>query len=161
MQTWGTLSKGSDVQWACPEYDEWFDLIGHHRDSDDLAESNWEVALQRLGGESETVVIVRFGHWAVGWVEELFIAPNSPQVAIAEDMLKELENYPVLDDEHFWEKERAHAEIVWQECYSQDERIKLMRKYPEEFDRAFKNFGNLRNCVRGADFCGEASLVLN
>jgi hypothetical protein len=151
MQTWGTLSKGSDVQWACPEYDEWFDIIGHHRDSDDLAESNWEVALERLGGESETVVIVRFGHWAVGWVEELFVAPNSPHLAIAEEMLKQLENYPILDEEHFCEKERT----------SQEERIKLMRRYPEEFDRAFENFGTLRDCVRGADFCGEPSLVLD
>lgn len=44
---------------------EWFVApIGRNRDSDLLAESNWDEAFRLLGGESEQVQVHRFGHWA-------------------------------------------------------------------------------------------------
>ena len=43
------------------------------RDSDCLKQSNFAVMLRELGGESETVIVVRESHWAVGWVEWIAI----------------------------------------------------------------------------------------
>ena len=43
--------------------------LGQSRDSDCLEQSNFAVMLHELGGESDTVIVVRESHWAVGWVE--------------------------------------------------------------------------------------------
>lgn len=39
---------------------------GRSRDSDTLEESNFIEMLKALGGETETVLVVRESHWAVG-----------------------------------------------------------------------------------------------
>jgi len=73
-----------------------------HRDSDTLACSNWQVLLDRLGGESETIVVERFFHWAVGWIDYLLVDPaDTERVSIAEKSRESLNDYPVLDEEHF------------------------------------------------------------
>jgi len=54
--------------------DDWFILtVAHTRDSGFMEESNWRVALDRLGGESDTVEVVRFSHWGPGWVERILV----------------------------------------------------------------------------------------
>ena len=50
-------------------YEGYFVGLGQCRDSDALERSNFASAIEALGGETETVFIVRAGHWAVGWVE--------------------------------------------------------------------------------------------
>jgi hypothetical protein len=52
-------------------------VLTRSRGSDTLTESNWQVALDRLGGESDTVAIHRFGHWACGWWEALTVFRSS------------------------------------------------------------------------------------
>ena len=44
-------------------------VYAQNRDSDRLTRSNFECILKELGGESETVCVIRYGHWACGWVE--------------------------------------------------------------------------------------------
>ena len=63
-------------RWQMPRHyfgETWPDYysagVGQSRDSDCLEQSNFAVMLERLGGESETVIVVRESHWAVGWVE--------------------------------------------------------------------------------------------
>lgn len=81
-------------------------FLGQHRDSDVLTRSNFEVALERLGGESETVQVIREGHWAVGWVEWIKIDANDFEaLKAADEMMKALDGYPVLDESHYSEKE--------------------------------------------------------
>jgi hypothetical protein len=46
---------------------------GQSRDSDALERSNFSCMLKALGGESETVIVVRETHWLVGWVEWIAI----------------------------------------------------------------------------------------
>lgn len=84
------------------------------RDSETLERSNFEVALQWLGGESETVEVHRFGHWGPGWFEIIIVDPKSPQYNIAEEIEAALAYYPVLDDMHFSELEYNEAREEWE-----------------------------------------------
>src|SRR5260370_30310285 len=56
---------------------EWPDYfssgVGQSRDSVALERSNFECTLKALGGESETVIVVRESHWSIGWVEWIAI----------------------------------------------------------------------------------------
>lgn len=88
--------------------------FGQHRDSDALVRSNFITALKALGGESETVIIVREGHWAVGWVEWIAIHQDNATALEIADGLKERESdYPVLDEQHFSDLEYTEAADYW------------------------------------------------
>jgi len=112
--------------------------FGVHRDSDPLSESNYAVALQRLIAEAKIdpwdvrylsypdfdadapIAIAGFGHWAVGWVDELMVRADRPDLlAVCQEMLNDIDDYPVLDEDHFiqHEWERNHPEG---ECYCDD-----------------------------------------
>jgi hypothetical protein len=76
------------------------------RDRDDLEASNCAVALARLGGETDTVVVVRESHWAVGWVEWIAIHQDDEKaLRIADELREAYENYPVLDEDDFSERD--------------------------------------------------------
>ena len=128
-------------------------VLTRSRDSDCLTESNWEVALEQLGGEeNEHVEIHRFGHWACGWWEALVVKEGTNQHRIAQEITSSLSDYPVLDDEHFTQKEMEHANDVWQDCYCSEERIEYLRKNKSELRNYFIKFGDLLNCARG-NYC--------
>ena len=84
--------------------------IGRNRDSDMLAESNWDVGLAMLGGESEDVEVHRFGHWACGWFEIILVRPDSEACTMAQRLEDTLAEYPVLDDEDFSRREEEEEE---------------------------------------------------
>lgn len=92
---------------ACEHRQDWVvHPCSQTRDSDALARSNYRVALEILGGESDTVETHRFGHWACGWLEIILVHPSR-----AEDVAKTacaLADYPVLSDEDF-------SELEWEE----------------------------------------------
>lgn len=87
-----------------PDYPTTISVVGQSRDSGLLEQSNFRSALELLGGESETVLVVRDSHWAVGWVETLRVE-LSDKVAIKKacEILAALENYPVVDDDDYSE----------------------------------------------------------
>ena len=88
--------------------------LGIHRDSSRVARSNFDVFLRELGGESETVHVVREGHWAVGWVEWIAIHQDDETACeIADEMLCALDDYPVLDDTHLSELENQEIGEQW------------------------------------------------
>jgi len=61
--------------------------VRQSRDSDALERSNFECMLKALGGESETVIVVRETHWAVGWVEWIAIHESDDKaLKIADDI---------------------------------------------------------------------------
>ena len=130
-------------------------VLTRNRDSDCLTESNWECALEQLGGESETVEIHRFGHWACGWWEALCVKAGSEAEKIGAEIESALEAYPVLNDEHFSEKEQDEANQIWQSCYDEKERIEYIRENRSQFE--FWGFSDLLQCVRGDFFGGYAS----
>jgi hypothetical protein len=108
---------------------EFLVLLGRNRDSDILTESNFAQALQALGGESNSVQVHRFGHWACGWYELILIDPSdAAALAIAEDIEASLSDYPVLNDEDFSNREYEIACQQWQR-ESVSERVSLIQRY--------------------------------
>lgn len=130
------------------------------RDSDDLEESNFYTALAAIGGESETVHVVRESHWAVGWVEWIAIHQDDAKaLEIADGLRERVEDYPVLDENDWSEREQESADTVWRDCYSPAERIRYIRENRSQFD--FHGFADLMGCARGQYFAGYASDLLN
>lgn len=88
--------------------------VGQSRDSDALERSNFTCMLRELGGESETVTIVRESHWLVGWVEWIAIHQDDEKsLRIADDIASDLEAYPVIDDDHYSHLEYTEAADYW------------------------------------------------
>lgn len=105
-------------------------FLGQNRDSDVLTRFNFQYALEKLGGESETVEVIRNGHWACGWIE--FIAIHESDVRalqLADSMMDDLDSYPVLDDCGFSQME--HDENME---YLASEMAYFMRNLCEELD---------------------------
>jgi hypothetical protein len=129
--------------------------VGQSRDSDCLERSNFAAMLAALGGESETVIVVRESHWAVGWVEWIAIHEgDTAALAIADEQQERLQNYPVLDEEDWSQREQEEADEVWRRCYSWQERITYIRQHREHFE--FPCYADLVGCVRGQYFAGYA-----
>jgi hypothetical protein len=132
---------------------------GRSRDSDDLEESNFATMLEDLGGESDTVIVVRESHWAVGWVEWIAIHQDDRKaLQIADRNQGRLADYPVLDENDWSEREQESASTVWRECFDVSERIAYIRKHPDQFD--FNGWADMRDCVAGRYFSGYASALL-
>lgn len=132
-------------------YYDYFVLIGRHRDSDDLTNANFDAALKLLGGETETmpvlhqylhdnldtdlngnppaVIIARASHWAVGWSEFIGIyALAFDKIEIGNNILQQLDNYPVLDESLYDEYQTKSAQLTW-ECLNYIERRNACMKY--------------------------------
>jgi hypothetical protein len=102
-----------DSYWGA-EWPEYFVFIGQSRDSDALTRSNFECGLRALGGESDSVLVIRESHWAVGWVEWIGINESNVEAILAADaMACALADYPVLNESHFSELESAEADEYW------------------------------------------------
>jgi len=100
--------KGSFLR----EQGDWLVIpCGRNRDSLCLDESNFHTAVTLLGGESETVEIHRFGHWACGWYEIIIVKPEGWAADIAAKIEADLDNYPVLDEDDWTNRE---SEAKWE-----------------------------------------------
>jgi hypothetical protein len=133
---------------------------GQSRDSDALERSNFACMLKAIGGESDTVQVVRESHWAVGWVEWIAIHGDDEAALRIADMVQELlKDYPVVNEEHWSELEREDANETWMNCYSQQERIDYIRCHRSQFE--FHDMADLIGCVRGQYFAGDACELLN
>ena len=104
----GALTKWvQESNYLGKEYSEYYRGPGRSRDSEILEKSNFAVALERLGGESDTVLVARSGHWLCGWVEEILVHPSDVEaVAELQVIVSELQQYPVLDDEDYSDREQ-------------------------------------------------------
>jgi hypothetical protein len=83
--------------------------IVHTRDSDALVRSNFVSIfnhLKDLSNKNNLELgpdILRFGHWACGWVEYLVIPKNDILVKETEQILNKLDDYPVFDEDLYSE----------------------------------------------------------
>lgn len=140
------------------EYRDWYGVVGRSRDSSCVEESNFQVALEQLGGEGENVRVERYGHWAVGWIEEIYVRPGSPQHQIAEEIEESLESYPVLDDEDLAERETELADQIWGEMSAQ-ERLDHFRENRQDW--SVSGVGALVvSVVRGDYYAGCPSSLI-
>jgi hypothetical protein len=88
--------------------------VGQSRDSDALERSNFSCMLQDLGGESDTVEVVRESHWLVGWVEWIAIHQDDEKALRVADANKaRMEDYPALNEDHWSELEWTEAADFW------------------------------------------------
>lgn len=105
--------------------------VSQTRDSNELDQSNFAEALKMLGGESETVEVHRFGHWGPGWFEIILIDPSDAErVRVAEEIAEALENYPVLNETDYSEREWESFLQGWEDYGRQD----FIRKLEKDFD---------------------------
>lgn len=122
LQKWTRPDNYAGADW--PDY---FVFLGQHRESDALTRSNFERGLALIGGESETVRVVRERCSFVGWVEWIAIH-ESDTVARdkAQSILERLDGYPVVDEDHLSDLEWREADEMWQRLTVR-ERVDLCR----------------------------------
>jgi hypothetical protein len=137
------------------EWPEYFSAgVGRSRDSDCLEESNFHAMLAALGGESDTVQVVRESHWAVGWVEWIAIHESDEKSLRTADRLRsDLDDYPILDEEDFSEREEHECEVMWRMGFHPSDRIRRLRD-----SGCTTGFRELRAAVNG-DWHAAASLL--
>lgn len=106
---------------------DWYVVpVSRTRDTGPMEESNFESALEILGGERENIVEVhRFGHWGPGWFEILIVNPRAGvTMKKALSIENSLADYPILDEEDWSEKEWEAMNEAWGNL-SLSERIDL------------------------------------
>lgn len=155
LKRWTKPDHYAGASW--PDY--YSSSVGQSRDSDTLERSNFECMLTALGGESDTVLVIRESHWAVGWVEWIAIhETDATALQRADEIRAALDDYPVIDEMHWCELEHDEANEVWQNCFDWRERIKYIRDNFTQFE--FHDYADMLGCVRGQYFAGYASELL-
>lgn len=110
-------------------YDYYQAGFGRSRDSDILEESNFECALDKLGGESSKVLVARSSHWACGWVECILIHKTAyAKLKIADQLAADFKSYPIVNESDFSERE---LEYITE--YAQDTRKELATALAKHF----------------------------
>lgn len=120
------LAKWEYAENYCGEdYSDYFVGPSRHRDSQPLEESNFEAALERLGGETKrNVIVARSSHWAVGWVEQILVHKSAKaKLKILAEIKRDLEEYPVLDDDDFYSREREALDEYVADVYGQWDQV--------------------------------------
>lgn len=110
LHRWTKPENYAGASW--PEY--YSSGFGRSRDSSALERSNFECALNKLGGETATVRVIRESHWAVGWVEWIAIhQSDEPSLRTADELVKGYEQYPVVNEDHWSMLEFTEAQEYW------------------------------------------------
>jgi len=118
-----------DREYSGTSYSEYFQVIGRARDSHHIDVSNFETALARLGGESETVIVARATHWAVGWVETVMVhESDSAALTVAQEICDDLDAYHALDEEDCVRRESEATAALWEQLPLR-ERVEICGKY--------------------------------
>jgi hypothetical protein len=82
-----------------------------------------------LGGESETVLVIRDSHFAVGWVESIYVHQSDiAALATADRLLAKLDDYPVVHEDDWSELEYETAAEYWASMRVK-ERIEWCKRY--------------------------------
>ena len=142
-------------------HDNWYMIGGRSRDSDILEESNFATMLDMLGGESDDVFIYHVGHWACGWIEEILINPdNQDMVKIAQDIEKQLDDYPILNEDDYSERESQDQIETWENASRADFRDMLEARFDvelsdDDIDRLFYDVSDTIGEYWENDGCGS------
>lgn len=133
---------------SLPDKQKWLVVpCGQNRDSGILDQSNFKAALDMLGGESDTVEVHRFGHWACGWFEIIIAAPElAGQV---EQIEARLEEYPVLDGD-------AHSEMETEAILEAWENMGMRERIEFAVENGHPMFAARRGVFDCDNDCGDA-----
>ena len=120
----------------------WYIVLSTHPGADTVTQSNFSVAIQRLSGirgrtpnpggnlpdlpglvvdnwaivdnvQVDNWAIETSGHWLVGRLEKLIVEPGTKAEEIAREIVEQLEDYPLLDEEHHSNLESEKTEELW------------------------------------------------
>lgn len=132
----GNWMKAKNFGWHNQPEDAhlWGHYVLFHRDSQALDRSNGEVTLRRFRDrfeeqEGDSWNEERHSHWAVGHVTALTVRAldpegnPTPEAELLLEIIDALEDYPILDEDHFSSLEYEEALETLQNCYD----------VPEEF----------------------------
>lgn len=128
-----------------PDRQSWFVApLAQTRDSGPLDKSNFDAAVKLLGGESDSVEVYRFGHWGPGWVEIILVDnAAADKVAVLDEIVAALEDYPVLDEEDFSKREWDDYLEAWENYGRSD--------FVSDILRPMINFDGVEDLITGAD----------
>lgn len=123
-------SFSHDYGGTLPFHDEFKGLmtsgIGRHRDSEMLDESNFDTAKALFEDAGICTRVLSFGHWAVGWVEGLYIPATIAAAKVAREIAQRLESYPVLDEDDYSERQSDAIAGYWERA-GMGERIEMCK----------------------------------
>ena len=142
-------------KWSYPadymgcDYEGYYILYSMHRDSDHLTISNFETILKLFEDigvnvvedydmsdkKHPSVINVRMKHWLVGWIDTIMIYEDaSPAIwDHVESINKALSDYPILDDDNYYEKEQNIINESY-ESYIKDEFMDIIKNYFDLYD---------------------------
>ena len=87
------------------DYDDYYVVYTTSRDADLLGQSNWNAMLEKLEN-MDGVEVIRASHWAVGWVEFIIVHEDFEDALMeADNLIAQLNEYPVLDEEDWSQRE--------------------------------------------------------
>jgi hypothetical protein len=101
----------------------WYALpFSRTRDAEALELSNYTVITDDLmETHPEAFEVHSFGHWAVGWVERLYVrADDALAIRDAQKWADALASYGIADEEHYSATEYEQNHPSETECYSSD-----------------------------------------
>lgn len=86
------------------------------RDSDLLEQSNWLCMLDYLEETKTRYSLLRFAHWACGWIEIATFKKDTSEFALRwiDTKLQELDDYPIWNDDHYSEIEQEDKLDQWE-----------------------------------------------
>lgn len=93
-----------------------------HRDANTLTRSNWRVIHEDLTGRfPDSVESHSFGHWAVGWVERLYVRRDADEaIAAAGEWIDTLESSGIADKSDLSELESDEITASWRQYLNLD-----------------------------------------
>lgn len=124
------LAVSRETGWNLDEYareHEWSAVglgpVGQSRDSGPYERSNMRAATALLDAAGARYAVASFGHWAVGWIEELAHDAGDPAtVAAVADIAARLSRYPLLDEDDAyaeeWTENHPQGTRLGQYCYA-------------------------------------------
>lgn len=136
------MSRYAPKPWIRPSsylgatWEGWLVFLSRNRDSDLLTNHNFETAFAALDKvsadhpteDTRTVQIVSENHWACGWVEWIAVHPsNADAVALANDLADALDDYPILDEYSFSDKQWEAMCESWADLSVRD-RCELIKR---------------------------------
>jgi len=131
------------------DYEGYYILYSMNRDSDYLTVSNFETILKLFedigvnvvedydmsSDKHPSVINVRMKHWLVGWIDTIMIHEDASSVIWdqVESINNSLSDYPVLDDDDFYQKE---SDIINEsyDSYIKDEFTDIIKKHYDLYD---------------------------
>lgn len=119
LRTVADLRRDDNFSWCGgDEMDDWLVTpFGRNRDSCHLTVSNHETVVELLKAAepegADDYQVLRFGHWACGWVDQVVVRPGTPCATVIEEQMARYESCPVLDDEDFSRREDADYRQSW------------------------------------------------